>query len=268
MWISLLTLVFTQASLSHSWKSQAAPNLMAKVSSLVLTQPADTTPAWEGKICWLAHIIPPSCLPIPSPCHPWHLPSRSKCSLPWGSVFILCLHLLPWLQPLKNPQDRTPNPSPTSQHTLNYLWPALPEYPSSPIGRTCLGGPLTPPPASAVPPQTPASSTGATRPHVLTAAGQPHQASHFTRLMPSSAATTFTQQRSALLKPHLHSPLNLSPVQKQDKELIHAAFIQCNSRSPSHSNQRRKRNKRNLDGKRRSKTVTVYRWQDAIHRES
>ena len=35
-----------------------------------------------------------------------------------------------------------------------------------------------------------------------------------------------------------------------------------------HSNQRRKRNKRNPNRKRRSKTVTVCRWYDTIHRES
>ena len=37
------------------------------------------------------------------------------------------------------------------------------------------------------------------------------------------------------------------------------------SGSPSYSNQRRKRNKRNPDRKRRSKALTVCRWQDTVH---
>ena len=35
----------------------------------------------------------------------------------------------------------------------------------------------------------------------------------------------------------------------------------------SHSNQRRKRNKRNPDWKRRSKTLTICRWHDSPHRK-
>ena len=45
-------------------------------------------------------------------------------------------------------------------------------------------------------------------------------------------------------------------------------IIQHSFGSPSHSNQRRKRNKRNTNWKRRSKTVTVCRGHDTIHRES
>ena len=41
--------------------------------------------------------------------------------------------------------------------------------------------------------------------------------------------------------------------------------IQHSFRSPSHSNQRRKRNKRNPDWKRRSKTLTACRWHDPLH---
>ena len=41
-------------------------------------------------------------------------------------------------------------------------------------------------------------------------------------------------------------------------------IIQHSSRSPSYSNQRRKINKRNPDGKRRSKALTVCRWYDAV----
>ena len=39
-------------------------------------------------------------------------------------------------------------------------------------------------------------------------------------------------------------------------------IIQHSSRSPSYSNQRRKRNKRNPDQKRRSKALTLCRWHD------
>ena len=45
------------------------------------------------------------------------------------------------------------------------------------------------------------------------------------------------------------------------------AIIQHSFGSFSHSSQR-KRNKRNLNQKRRSKTVTACRWHDTIHRES
>ena len=45
-------------------------------------------------------------------------------------------------------------------------------------------------------------------------------------------------------------------------------IIQHSSGSFSHSNQRRKRNKRNPNRKRRSKAVNVCRWHDTIHRES
>ena len=45
-------------------------------------------------------------------------------------------------------------------------------------------------------------------------------------------------------------------------------IIQHSFGSCSHSSQRKKRNKRNLNWKRRSKVVTVCRWHDTIHRES
>ena len=44
-------------------------------------------------------------------------------------------------------------------------------------------------------------------------------------------------------------------------------IIQHSSGSPSYSNQRRKRNKRNPDQKRRSKALTVCRWHDTVHRK-
>ena len=44
--------------------------------------------------------------------------------------------------------------------------------------------------------------------------------------------------------------------------------IQHTFGSPSHGNQKRKRNKRNTNWKRRSETVTACRWHDTIHRES
>ena len=46
------------------------------------------------------------------------------------------------------------------------------------------------------------------------------------------------------------------------------SFIQHSFRSPSHSNQKSKRNKRNPNWKRRSKTVTVCRWHDTVHGKS
>jgi len=42
-------------------------------------------------------------------------------------------------------------------------------------------------------------------------------------------------------------------------------LIQYSFGSPSHGNQRRKRNKKNPDWKIRNKTVTVCRWHDTIH---
>ena len=44
-------------------------------------------------------------------------------------------------------------------------------------------------------------------------------------------------------------------------------FIQHSFGSPSHSYQKRKRNKRSSNWQRRTKTVTVCRWHDAIHRK-
>ena len=44
-------------------------------------------------------------------------------------------------------------------------------------------------------------------------------------------------------------------------------IIQHSSGSPSYNNQRRKRNKSNLDQKRRSKALTVCRWHDTLHRK-
>ena len=43
--------------------------------------------------------------------------------------------------------------------------------------------------------------------------------------------------------------------------------IQHRFGSPGRSNQRRKRKKRNPDWKRRSKTLTVCRWYDLLHRK-
>ena len=44
------------------------------------------------------------------------------------------------------------------------------------------------------------------------------------------------------------------------------SIIQHSSGSPSYSNQRRKRNKRNPDYKRISKALIVCRWNDTVHR--
>ena len=43
---------------------------------------------------------------------------------------------------------------------------------------------------------------------------------------------------------------------------------QHSSGSPTYSNQRRKRNKRNPDWKRRSKALTVFRWHDTVYIEN
>ena len=45
-------------------------------------------------------------------------------------------------------------------------------------------------------------------------------------------------------------------------------IIQHSFGSPSHGNQRRKRNKRNTNWKRRSKAVTVSRWHDILYIEN
>ena len=45
-------------------------------------------------------------------------------------------------------------------------------------------------------------------------------------------------------------------------------FTQQSIESPTHSNQARKRNKRNPNWKGRSKTVTVCRWHETIYRKS
>ena len=57
------------------------------------------------------------------------------------------------------------------------------------------------------------------------------------------------------------SPLRL------DKDVHSHHFIQHCFGSPSHSNQSRKRNKRNPNRKRRSKTLTVCRQHDPLHRK-
>ena len=47
-------------------------------------------------------------------------------------------------------------------------------------------------------------------------------------------------------------------IRNKTRVFTFATIIQHNSGSPSYSNQRRKRNKRNPDWKRRSKSLTVY----------
>ena len=51
-------------------------------------------------------------------------------------------------------------------------------------------------------------------------------------------------------------------IRNKTKMPIFTMIIQHRSESPSYSNQRRKRNKRNPDWKRRSKALTVCRWYD------
>ena len=56
-----------------------------------------------------------------------------------------------------------------------------------------------------------------------------------------------------------------SKIRSKTRVSIFITIIQHSFGSPSYSNQRRKRNKRNLDHKRRSKPLTVCRWYDIVH---
>ena len=56
-------------------------------------------------------------------------------------------------------------------------------------------------------------------------------------------------------------------IRNKTRVFYFATIIQHSSGSPSYSNQRRKRNKRNPDWKRRSKALTVCRWHDTVHRK-
>ena len=56
-------------------------------------------------------------------------------------------------------------------------------------------------------------------------------------------------------------------IRKRTKMLTFTTIIQHSSGSPSYSNQKRKRNKRNPDWKRRSKVLTVCRRHDTVHRK-
>ena len=56
------------------------------------------------------------------------------------------------------------------------------------------------------------------------------------------------------------------PLKSGRRQGVHFhTIIQDNSGSPRYSNQRRKGNKRNPDRKRRSKTLSVWRWHDTVH---
>ena len=61
---------------------------------------------------------------------------------------------------------------------------------------------------------------------------------------------------------------SISPkVKNKTKVPIFTTTIQHSFGSFGHSNQSRKRNKRNANWKRRSKTLTVCRWHDPLHRK-
>ena len=75
---------------------------------------------------------------------------------------------------------------------------------------------------------------------------------------------THSQHRSQWWKTETIS----SKIRNKTKMPTLTAIIQLSFGSFSHSNQRRKRNKRNPNQKRRSKAVTVCRWHDTLHRES
>ena len=75
---------------------------------------------------------------------------------------------------------------------------------------------------------------------------------------------THSQHRSRWWKTETIS----SKIRKKTRLSTLTTIIQHSFGRFSHSNQRRKRNKMNPNWKRRSKTVTVCRWHDTIHRES
>ena len=56
-----------------------------------------------------------------------------------------------------------------------------------------------------------------------------------------------------------------SKIRNKERVSTFTTIIQHGSRSPSYSNQRRKRNNRNPDWKRRNKTLTVWRWHDTVN---
>ena len=61
---------------------------------------------------------------------------------------------------------------------------------------------------------------------------------------------------------------SISPkIRNKTRVFTFTSIIQHSYRNPSYSNQRRKRSKMNSDWKRRSKTLTVCRWHDAVHRK-
>ena len=57
-------------------------------------------------------------------------------------------------------------------------------------------------------------------------------------------------------------------IRKKTRVSTLTTTVQYSFESPSHSNQRRKRYKRNPDWRKRSKTLTVCRWHDLLHRKS
>ena len=75
---------------------------------------------------------------------------------------------------------------------------------------------------------------------------------------------TLSQHRSQWWKTETIS----SKIRNKTRLPTPTTIIQHSFGSFSHSNQRRKRNKRNPGWKRRSKTVTVCRWHNTIHIES
>ena len=66
-----------------------------------------------------------------------------------------------------------------------------------------------------------------------------------------------------MVKNWKHSP----KIRNKTRVSTFTTIIQHSSGSPSYSNQRRIRNKRNPDQKRRSKALTVCIWHDTVHRK-
>ena len=74
----------------------------------------------------------------------------------------------------------------------------------------------------------------------------------------------FTVQLS---HPYMTTGKTISKVRNKTRVPNFTITIQHNFGSFGHSNQSRKRNKRNPNWKRRSKTLTVCRWHDPLHRK-
>ena len=92
----------------------------------------------------------------------------------------------------------------------------------------------------------------------------PHESQH---TMPQHN-TSYIWQTHSKHYPQWWKIESISPkVKNKTRVLTFTTTIQHSFGSFGHSNQNRKRNKRNPNWKRRSKTLTVCRWHDPLHRK-